>query len=164
MAISCLGFNTIDLFSRQIFKIDDAPVNYPLLWYFDFVLRRWFVQSLETLPWEITKIFDWLANILNQSERSVRWRTDRLKKAHRPCRLFFKLLQRQYPHGFGLSALPRLLLSAPNQNRHATQARNSLFHSLHRSRAHNFILDRFQTNNTLIYPHGRLYNVAWYKH
>ena len=27
MAISCLGFNTIALFSLQIFKIDDASVN-----------------------------------------------------------------------------------------------------------------------------------------
>ena len=26
------------------------------------------------------------------------------------------------------------------------------------------IVDRFQTNNTLIYSHGLLYNVAWYKH
>ena len=28
----------------------------------------------------------------------------------------------------------------------------------------NFIVDRFQTNNTLIYFHALLYNVAWYKH
>ena len=41
---------------------------------------------------------------------------------------------------------------------------NSLFHSLQRSRAFNFIVDRFQTNNTLIYSHGLLYNVAWYQH
>ena len=41
---------------------------------------------------------------------------------------------------------------------------NSLFHSLQRSRAHNFIVDRFHTNNTLIYSHGLLFNVAWYKH
>ena len=70
---------------------------------FDFVLRRWFVQCLETLQWKITKIFDWRANILNQSERSVRWRTDRLKKAPRPCRRFFKLLQPQSPRGFSAS-------------------------------------------------------------
>ena len=36
--------------------------------------------------------------------------------------------------------------------------------SLQRSRALYFIVDRFQTNNTLIYSHGLLYNVAWYKH
>ena len=77
-----------------------------LLWYFDFVFRRWFVQSLKTLPWEITKIFDWQANIPNQSERSVRWRADRLIKAPRPCRRFFKLLPPQSPRG--LSALARL--------------------------------------------------------
>ena len=41
---------------------------------------------------------------------------------------------------------------------------NSLFLSLQRSRALNFIVDRFQTNNTLIYSHGLSYNVAWYKH
>ena len=41
---------------------------------------------------------------------------------------------------------------------------NSLFHSLQRSRAANFIVDRFQTNNTLIHSHWLLYNVAWYKH
>ena len=41
---------------------------------------------------------------------------------------------------------------------------NSLFHSLQRSRALNFIVDRFQTNNTLIYSHGLSHNVAWYKH
>ena len=31
-----------------------------------------------------------------------------------------------------------------------------------RSRALNFIVDRFQANNTLIYSHRRLYNIAWY--
>ena len=104
MAISCLGFNTVALFSSQIFKIDDAPVNASLIFWF--LLRRWFFQSLETLPWEITKIFYWRANILNQSERSVRQRTDRLKKASRPCRRFFELLPLQSPRGF--SALARL--------------------------------------------------------
>ena len=37
--------------------------------------------------------------------------------------------------------------------------RNSLFYSLQRSRALNFIVDSFQTNNTLIYSHGLLYLV-----
>ena len=108
MAISCL-------------QLPCFPVKYPrsttlrsTLWYFDFVLRRWFVQSLETLPWEITKIFYWRANILNQSERSVCWRTDRLKKAPCPCRRFFKLLPPQSSHGF--SALARLYyLARPNK-------------------------------------------------
>ena len=36
--------------------------------------------------------------------------------------------------------------------------------SRQRSRALNFIVGKFQTNNTLIYSRGRLYNVAWYKH
>ena len=43
---------------------------------------------------------------LNQSERSVRWRTDRLKKAPRPCWRFFKLLPPQSPAAF--SALAHL--------------------------------------------------------
>ena len=34
----------------------------------------------------------------------------------------------------------------------------SLVHSLHRSWALSLIVDRFQTNNTLIYSHGLLYN------
>ena len=41
---------------------------------------------------------------------------------------------------------------------------NSLFHSLQRSRALNFIVDMFQTNNTPIYSHGLSYNVARYRH
>ena len=44
----------------------------------------------------------------------------------------------------------------------------SLFHSLERSLersfALNFIVAKFQKNNTLIYSHGRLNNVAWYNH
>ena len=104
MTISCLGFNTITLFSRRIFKINDVPVNASLIFWFCFV--EMIFQSLETLPWVITKIFDWRANILNQSERSVGWLTDRLKKPPRPCRRFFKLLPPQSPRVF--SALARL--------------------------------------------------------
>ena len=111
MAISCLG-----LF-RPCFPVKysrSTTLRSTLLWYFDFVLR-WFVQSLETLPWEITKIFDWQANIPNQPERSVRWRADRLKKAPRPCRRFFKLLPPQSPRGF--SALARLYYLARHPSR-----------------------------------------------
>ena len=104
MAISCLGFNTMACFPVKYSR--STTLQSRLIWYFDFILRSWFVQSLETLPLEITKIFDWQANILNQSERSVRWRTDRLKEAPRPCRRFFKLLPPQSPSGF--SALARL--------------------------------------------------------
>ena len=106
MTISCLGFNTILLPCFPVKYSRPTTLRSTLLWYFDFVLRRWFVQSLETLPWEITRIFDWQADIPNQSERSVRWRADRLKKAPRPCRRFFKLLPPQSPRG--LSALARL--------------------------------------------------------
>ena len=37
---------------------------------------------------------------------------------------------------------------------------NSLVHSLHSSRALNLTVDRFQTNNTLIYSHGLSYNCS----
>ena len=40
----------------------------------------------------------------------------------------------------------------------------TLTHSMHRSRALNLIVERFHTNNTLIYSYWLLYNVAWYKH
>ena len=36
MAISSLGFKTITLFSRQILKIDDAPVNSSLIFWLCF--------------------------------------------------------------------------------------------------------------------------------
>ena len=107
MAISCLGFNQLPCFPVKYSR--STTLRSTLLSYFDFVLRRWFVQSLETLPWEITKIFDWQANIPNQSGRSVRWRTDRLKKAPRPCRRFFKLLPPQSPRGFSALARPYYL-------------------------------------------------------
>ena len=39
-----------------------------------------------------------------RSREKKRWRTDRLKKAPRPCRRFFKLLPPQYPRGFSALA------------------------------------------------------------
>ena len=119
MAISCLGFNTIALFSRQIFKIDDAPVNASLIFWFCFA------EMICSVTWNSPmgdyQTFDWRANILIQSERSVRRRTDRLKKGPRPCRRFF-VVPAPISSRFLGSHPPSLLYSAPKQNRHATQA------------------------------------------
>ena len=45
--------NTIALFSGQIFKIDNTPVNASLIFWFCFGEK--IVQSVGNLPWEITK-------------------------------------------------------------------------------------------------------------
>ena len=118
MAISCSGFNTIALFSRGIIEIDNALVNASLVFWFCFA------EMICSVPWNSPigdyQIFDWRANILIQSERSVRRRTDYSKKAP-VLGSGFSLLPPQSPCGF--SALARFYyLSAPNQNRHATQA------------------------------------------
>ena len=69
--------------------------------------------------------FDWRANILNQSERSVRWPMDRLKNAPHPSRRFFKLLLPQSPRGF--SALTRLYyLARPTKTAMLRRLNNSL--------------------------------------
>ena len=126
MAISWLGFNTIALVCLPVKYSRSTTLWSTFLWYFDFLLRRWFVQSLVTLPWEITKIFDWRTNILNQSERSVR---HLLKKAPRPCRRFFKLLQPQSPRGF--SALARLYyLARPTKTAMLRRLHGNWFSSL----------------------------------
>ena len=118
MAISCSGFNTIALFSRGIIEIDNALVNASLVFWFCFA------EMICSVTWNSPigdyQIFDWRANILIQSERSVRRRTDYSKKAP-VLGSGFSLLPPQSPCGF--SALARFYyLSAPNQNRHATQA------------------------------------------
>ena len=84
MAISCLGFNTIALFSRQIFKIDDAPVNASLIFWFCFAEMICSVPRNSPMG-DYQNI--WLIG-------------------PRPCRRFFKLLPPQSPRGF--SALARL--------------------------------------------------------
>ena len=81
-----------------------APVNVPLIFCFCFAEIICSVR-LNSPMGDYQNI--WLTGEhLNQSERSVRWRTDRLKKAPRPCRRFFKLLPPQSPRGF--SALAHL--------------------------------------------------------
>ena len=111
-----------------------------LLWYFDFVLWRCFVQSLEILRREITKIFDWRVNILNQSQRSIRWRTDQLKKAPLSVQAVFQVAPAPISSWF-LCPRPPLLFSAPNQNCHAAQAKNMLKENTVRGRWWQLILD-----------------------
>ena len=67
--------------------------------------QRRFVQSLELSHGRLPIIFDWRANVLIQSERSVRRHTDYSKRP--PVRAAgFSLLPLQSPRGF--SALARL--------------------------------------------------------
>ena len=127
MAISCLGVNTIALFSRQIFKIDDPPVNASLIFWFCFAEMICSVPQNSPMG-DYQNISLTGEHILNQSEWSVRWRTDWLKKAPRPCRRFFQVAPASISSRF-LCPRPPLLLSAPNQNRHALQA--NLFHNKH---------------------------------
>ena len=120
--ISSSGFNTVALFSRRIFEIDNAPVNAPLIFWFCFA------EMICSVTWNSPmgnyQIFDWRANILIQLERSVCSPTDRLKKGPHPCRRFFVapapnssrfLCPRPPDH-------TPILLRAPNQNRRAMQA------------------------------------------
>jgi len=67
-------------------------------------------------------------HILNQSERSVCWRTDQLKKSPPFVQAVFQVAPTPISLQF-LCSHPPLLLSTPNQNRHATQA--NLFHNKH---------------------------------
>ena len=97
MVISCLGFNTIALFSRQIFKIDEAPVNASLIFWFCFA------EMICSVP-RNSPTGDY-QNIWLTGEHSEPWnrndpyagvRTDS-NKAPRPCRRFFKLLPAPTP-------------------------------------------------------------------
>ena len=82
-----------------------APVNVPLIFWFCFAEIVICSVRRNSPMGDYQNI--WLTGEhLNQSERSVRWRTDRLKKAPRPCWRFFKLLPPQSPAGF--SALAHL--------------------------------------------------------
>ena len=119
MAISCSGFNTIALFSRRIIKIKNALVNASLVFWFCFA------EMICSGTWQLSH--GRLPNIWLTGEHSDPIGTIRtqayglLKKGPRPCKRFLRLLPPQSPCGF--SALARLYyLSAPNQNRHATQA------------------------------------------
>ena len=123
MAISCLGFNTIALFSRQIFKIDDAPVNASLIFWFCFA------EMICSVP-RNSPMGDY-QNIWLMGEHSEPIRTI-CKLAYRPTQksplsvqAVFQVAPAPISSRF-LCPLPPLLLSAPKQNSHATQVTKSL--------------------------------------
>ena len=126
MAISCLGFNTIALFSLQIFKIDDAPVNASLIFWFCFA------EMICSVP-RNSPMGDY-QNIWLTGEHSEPIGTIRTLacgptlKSPPSVQAVFQVASAPISSRF-LCPRPPLLLSAPNQNRHATQA------TLHVSRA-----------------------------
>ena len=125
MAIFCLGFNTFSLFSRRIFKIDDAPVFASLIFWFCFaemicsVPRNspmgdyqniWLtgehsepIGTIRTLAYGPTQKSP--PSVLVSFAAVIRVVTQRSSPL-RPCRRFFKLLLPQSPRGF--SAFARL--------------------------------------------------------
>ena len=101
MAISCLGFNTIALFCHQIFKIDDAPVNASLIfWFCSAEMICSVPRNSPTGDYQNI----WLTGEHSEPIGAIRtlayWPTQKKKKALRPCRRFFKLLPPQFPRGF----------------------------------------------------------------
>ena len=120
MAISCLGFNTIALFSRQIFKIDDVPVNASLIFWFCFA------EMICSVP-PNSPMGDY-QNIWLTSEHSEPIGTIRTlpygptQKSPPSVQAVFQVAPAPISSRF-LCPRPPLLLSSPNQNRHATQAR-----------------------------------------
>ena len=119
MAISCLGFNTIALFSRQIFKIDDAPVNASLIFWFCFA------EMICSVP-RNSPMGDY-QNIWLTGEHSEPIGTIRTlaygptQKSPPSVQAVFQVAPAPISSRF-LCPRPPLLLSSPNQNRHATQA------------------------------------------
>ena len=119
MAISCLGFNTIALFSRQIFKIDDAPVNASLIFWFCFA------EMICSVP-RNSPMGDY-QNIWLTGEHSEPIGTIRTlaygptQKSPPSVQAVFQVAPAPISSRFLCPRSP-LLLSAPNQNRHATQA------------------------------------------
>ena len=109
MAISCSGFYTVALFSPRSTMLQST-----LLWYLIF-----FVQSLGTLPWEITKYL--IDNEHSDPIRMICMQAYRLlKKAARPGTWFLVAPTSISP--WFLCPCPPLLLCTPTQNHHATQA------------------------------------------
>ena len=123
MAISCLGFNTIALFSRQIFKIDDAPVCASLIFWFCFA------EMICSVP-RNSPMGDY-QNIWLRGEHSEPIGTIRTlaygptQKRPPSVQAVFQVAPTPISSRF-LCPSPPLLLSAPNQNRHATQAKSQI--------------------------------------
>ena len=119
MTIFCLGFNTIALFSRQKFKIDDVPVNASLIFWFCFA------EMICSVP-RNSPMGDY-QNIWLTGEHSEPIGTIRTlacgptQKSPPSVQAVFQVASAPISSRFLCPGLP-LLLSAPNQNRHARQA------------------------------------------
>ena len=149
MAISCLGFNTIALFSRQIFKIDDAPVNASLIFWFCFA------EMICSVP-RNSPMGDY-QNIWLTGEHSEPIGTIRTlaygptQKSPPSVQAVFQVAPAPISSRF-LCPRPPLLLSAPNQNRHATQAMdmtNLVPRELH------LVSDKYKQYTSYSATHGR---------
>ena len=138
MAISCLGFNTIALFSRQIFKIDDALVNASLIFWFCFV------EMLCSVPRNSPKgdyQNIWLAGEHSEPIATIHTLAYGLTQKSPPVRAgSFQVAPAPISSWF-LCPRPPLLFSAPNQNCHAAQAKNMLKENTVRGRWWQLILD-----------------------
>ena len=126
LAISWLGFNTIALFSCQIFKIDDASVNTSLIFWYCFA------EMICSVPWN-SPMGDY-QNIWLMGEHSEPIGTIHTlvygptQKSPPSMQAAFKVASAPISSRL-LCSRPSLLLSAPNQNRHAMLA--NLFHNKH---------------------------------
>ena len=119
MAISCLGFNTIALFSRQIFKIDNAPVNASLIFCFCFAEMSCSVPRNSPMG-DYQNI--WLTGEHSEPIGTIRTLAcGPTQKSPPSVQAVFQVASAPISSRF-LCPRPPLLLSAPNQNRHATQA------------------------------------------
>ena len=122
MAISCLGFNTMTLFSRRIFKINDVPVNASLIFWF------YFVGMICPVP-RNSPMGDnqniWLTGEHSEPIGTIRTLAyGPTQKSPLAVQAVFQVAPAPISSRF-LCPRPPLLFSAPNQNRHATQAIDS---------------------------------------
>ena len=119
MATSCLGFNTIALFSRQIFKIDDALVNASLIFWFSFAEMICSVPRNSPMG-DYQNI--WLTGEHSEPIGMIRMLAyGPTQKSPSSVQAVFQVPPALISPRF-LCPCPPLLPGAPNQNRHATQA------------------------------------------
>ena len=123
MAISCLGFNTIALFCHQIFKIDDAPVNASLIfWFCSAEMICSVPRNSPTGDYQNI----WLTGEHSEPIRKIcKLAYGPTQKSPLSAQAVFQVAPTPISSRF-LCPRPPLLLSVPKQNRHATQATKSL--------------------------------------